>query len=62
MSVSGQQPSHWHRRGSTFGRSVLVTHLAVLTSKVMHMLRFSAPKPTVEMCCCGGANVMAAVH
>eukprot|EP00956_Cyclotella_meneghiniana_P032974 scaffold92573_cov106-Cyclotella_meneghiniana.AAC.1 len=24
MSVSGQQPSHSHRRGSTFGRSVLV--------------------------------------
>ena len=33
---------------STFGRSVSVTHLAVLTSKkVMHMLWFSAPKPLV---------------
>eukprot|EP00956_Cyclotella_meneghiniana_P018818 scaffold31709_cov41-Cyclotella_meneghiniana.AAC.8 len=41
MSISRQQPLHLHRRGSTFGWSVSVTHLAVLTSKVMHMLRQS---------------------
>ena len=32
--------------------------VAVLTSHVMHMLQFSAPKPTVWMGCRGGANVI----
>eukprot|EP00956_Cyclotella_meneghiniana_P025044 scaffold51436_cov52-Cyclotella_meneghiniana.AAC.2 len=32
-----------------------ITNLAVLTSKVMDMLRFSAPKPTIQMCCHGSA-------
>ena len=34
----------------TFGRSVSVTNLAVLTSKVMHMLRVSAPENRPSEC------------
>ena len=39
-----------------------VAHLAVLTSKVMHMLQFSALKPIVQMGCRGGAGAATIVH
>lgn len=35
---------------------LLTAHLSVLTSKVMHILWFSAQKPTVGMGCLGGAR------